>query len=129
MILDTSFLVDLLRNNHAAVSKITEIEKQNEPVATTTVSVFEIWQGLPKKSKEQQIEKTIELFKSINVLNLDFDSAIEAGNIQRKLTRAGQKIEPQDAMIAGIAKTRRQKVLTRNIKHFERINDLEVESY
>ena len=129
MILDTSFLVDLLRNNPAAVSKISEIEKENEPIATTTVTVFEIWQGLPKKSREQQIEKTLELFKSINVLSLDFDSAIEAGNIQQKLTRAGQKIEAQDAMIAGIAKTRREKVLTRNEKHFERIKDLEVESY
>ena len=129
MILDTSFLVDLLRNNPVAVSKISKIENQNEPIATTTISVFEIWQGLPKKSKEQQIEKTLELFKSINILSLDFDSALEAGEIQRKLTRAGQKIEPQDAMIAGIAKIRRTKVITRNIKHFGRIKGLEVESY
>jgi len=129
MILDTTFLVDLLRGNQEATTKISEIEKKNETVATTTVSVFEIWQGIPKKATEKQIEETLELFKSINILSLDFDSALEAGEIQRKLKSAGEKIDPEDAMIAGIAKTQRAKVLTRNKKHFERIKGLEVESY
>jgi len=129
MIFDTTFLVDLLRGNPEATTKISEIEKKNETVATTTVSVFEIWQGIPKKATEKQVEETLELFKSINILSLDFDSALEAGEIQRKLKSTGEKIDPEDAMIAGIAKTRKEKVLTRNEKHFRRIKGLEVESY
>lgn len=129
MILDTSFIVDLLRGNAAATTKIVEIEKNSEPIAATTISVFEIWQGLPKKSGEAQAEKILEMFKAINIISFDFDSAIEAGNIQRKLAAAGQKIDPEDAMIAGIAKTQRQKVLTRNQKHFSIIHGLETETY
>ncbi len=129
MILDTSFIVDLLRGNAAATTKIVEIEKNSEPIATTTISVFEIWQGLSKKSGETQLEKILEMFNAINIISFDFDSAIEAGNIQRKFAAAGQKIDPEDAMIAGIAKTQRQKVLTRNQKHFRIISGLEIETY
>lgn len=129
MILDTSFIVDLLRGNATATAKILEIEKNSEPIATTTISVFEIWQGPSKKSGEAQAEKILEMFKAINIIGFDFESAIEAGNIQRKLVAAGQKIDPEDAMIAGIAKTQRQKVLTRNQKHFSIIHGLETETY
>ena len=129
MILDTSFIIDLLRGNSAATAKIIEIEKKNEPIATTTISVFEIAQGLPRKASEEKTEKTLELFRSINIIGFDFESAIEAGNIQRRLMATGQKIDPEDAMIAGIAKTQRQKVLTRNEKHFRIIHGLEIETY
>ena len=129
MILDTTFLVDLLRGNPEAITKVSEIERRNETIATTTISVFEIWQGMPKNASEKQVVGTLELFKSINILSLDFDSALEAGEIQRKLKSSGKKIDPEDAMIAGVAKTRREKVLTRNEKHFKRINGLEIETY
>jgi len=129
MILDTSFLVDLLRGRPEAVKKIVEIEKRNEPVATTSVSVFEIWQGIPKKASESQVEKVLELLRSVNSISLDFDSALEAGEIQRKLKAKGEMIDPEDAMIAGIAKVQRKKILTRNEKHFGRITGLELETY
>ena len=129
MILDTSFIVDLLRGNKKAIDKIAEFENKNEHVSTTTISVFEIWQGLPKKSRENQIEKTRELFQSINILKFDLESAVKAGEIHRKLKLNGKVIDPEDSMIAGIAKTHNEIVLTRNQKHFSRIKDLKIEIY
>ncbi len=129
MILDTSFLVDLLRGKQEAVKKISELEEKNEPVATTAIGVFEIWQCIPKKASEKQAEKALEMLRSINTLSLDLDSALEAGEIQRKLKAKGETMDPEDAMIAGIAKVQRKKVLTRNERHFSRITSLEVETY
>ena len=129
MILDTTFLIDLLRGDKAAVGKIAEIESKNEPVSTTAISVFEVWQGLPKNASSSQIEKTVELLKSINVLKLDFDSALQGGEIQRELKSAGQMIDPEDAMISGIAKINHEKILTRNKKHFEKIRWIKTETY
>lgn len=129
MILDTTFLIDLLRGEKSAVDKITELEGANEPVLTTSVSVFEVWQGLPKKASQAQTEKTLELFKSMDVLRLDFDSAVQAGDIQRELKSTGQMIDPEDAMIAGIAKISSEKILTRNQKHFGKIKGLKTETY
>ena len=38
-------------------------------------------------------------------------------------------IQPIDCMIAGIALIRKEKVLTRNVKDFSKIKDLEIETY
>ncbi len=129
MILDTVFLIDLLKGNKDAVAKAKELEKNNEPLSTTSVSVFEIWQGLPAKPMVTQMENVLELFKSLNVFELDFDAALEGGEIQRTLKIKGEIIDAEDAMIAGIARSQGEKVLTRNLKHFKRINNIEVESY
>ncbi len=129
VILDTTFLIDLLRGNKAAIDKIAEIEGKNEPVSTTAISVFEVWQGLPKKASSLQVEKALELLKSINILRLDFESALQGGEIQRELKSSGQMIDPEDAMIAGIAKINNEKILTRNAKHFEKIRSVKTEIY
>ncbi|KAF5434089.1 putative nucleic acid-binding protein, contains PIN domain [Candidatus Methanophagaceae archaeon] len=38
-------------------------------------------------------------------------------------------IDPEDAMIAGIALINDESVLTRNVEHFSRIRDLKIETY
>jgi len=41
----------------------------------------------------------------------------------------GSMVDPEDAMIAGIAKVHSERVLTRNRKHFQGIEGVNVESY
>ncbi|MBS3136929.1 hypothetical protein J4232_00725 [Candidatus Woesearchaeota archaeon] len=43
--------------------------------------------------------------------------------------KRGIPINPQDSMIAGIAIRNNESVLTRNTKHFERIDNLTIETY
>ncbi len=38
-------------------------------------------------------------------------------------------IDPEDAMIAGIALHNSEVVLTKNVEHFSRIRDLKIETY
>lgn len=38
-------------------------------------------------------------------------------------------IDPEDAMIAGIALINDESVLTKNVEHFSRIRDLKIETY
>jgi predicted nucleic acid-binding protein len=38
-------------------------------------------------------------------------------------------VDPEDAMVAGIAKVHGEKVLTKNLKHFQGIEGVNVESY
>ncbi len=38
-------------------------------------------------------------------------------------------IDPEDAMIAGIALINNESVLTKNVEHFSRIRDLKIETY
>jgi len=60
--------------------------------------------------------------------HFDKESVEEAGKIDGTLTKQNIKIDVVDSLIAGIAKVNNKKVLTRNIKHFEK-TDAKIESY
>jgi tRNA(fMet)-specific endonuclease VapC len=75
------------------------------------------------------LEKIHSLLDSFGYFNLDIPSSKEAGLIHAGLRKKGQIIDPEDSMIAGIAKFHGEVVLTRNLKHFSRIHDLKIESY
>lgn len=54
---------------------------------------------------------------------------IEDGSIYDEKRKQGSTINPQDAMIAGIARSAGEKILTRNIKHFQGIENVSIDSY
>ena len=129
MMLDTTALVDILRGNSDINSKLIELERKNIALTLTSVSVFELWQGfahLPDKNKSDKIHFLLE---SLGAFLLDIPSAQEAGSIHATLKKEGRMIDPEDSMIAGIAKINNETILTRNAKHFERISGLQIETY
>ena len=129
MILDTTTIIDILRGNEEILNKIKGLENKNEPLMTTSISVFEIWQGNEDISNIKKRKKIQELLNSLITLNFDVDSAKEAGSIHGMLRKKGRMIDPEDSMIAGIAKVQNEKVLTRNVSHFQRIEGITIESY
>lgn len=129
MILDTSVIIDLIRGYAPVDEKIMELDTKNTPLSTTTISIFEIWQGTRDMEDKERIEKINKLLESINVFNFDLEAAKEAGIIHALLEKKGKGIEPEDSMIAGIAKINNETILTRDTKHFNRIEGIKVETY
>ena len=128
MILDTTFMIDMLKGVPAAVEKAYELDKTNAPILTTTITVFELWQGVHDAHQNER-ERVLELLGAYGLHNLDFESAQKAGEIFDKLCKHGLEIDTEDCMIAGIAITRNEAVLTRNVEHFSRIGGLRIEKY
>lgn len=129
MILDTSFIIDLLKNKTPALIKAHLLEKSSIAVRTTTISVFELWQGVEDIQDDNKRELIEKFLSSVGLLSLDIESAKIAGTMYNELERKGEIIETEDCMIAGIAKYHHDAVLTRNIKHFERIKGIKIETY
>ena len=129
MILDTSFIIDLLKGNRLAVDKVIELENSSKPILATAISVFEIWQGTADIKNEGKKQRILDMMGSFGLLVLDFESAKEGGEIHSRLEKKGMQIEPEDSMIAGICIKNNKKIMTRNVKHFNRIKDLEIETY
>ena len=129
MILDTSFIIDFLKNDESAVEKARKLKEENVPLATTTINVFELWQGASDIKNEEKKSKILKFLSSIGLLGFDFESARDGGAIYSELRQKGKLIDPEDCMIAGIAKTNNRTLLTRNLKHFQNIHGLKVESY
>ena len=129
MILETSFVVDFLKGDEYAVSKMQSLIDKGIPYEITTPTIFELWGGLvnlEKSEKEQQ--RIISLLEGIVIFPLDEESAKIAGNVDGQLVKRGLKIDTEDSMIAGIAINNNKKVLTRD-EHFSRIEGLKIESY
>jgi len=128
--LDTTFIIDLLRNNKEAVSIKEKLEKSSESIAIASPTIIELIRGLDsihlRKDEENKINNFID---SIIVYPLGKQSAITSGNIHRELSKNGDIIDLEDIMIAGIVLTNNEKLITRNVKHFERIKGLKIEGY
>ncbi|MBI4143999.1 PIN domain-containing protein [Candidatus Woesearchaeota archaeon] len=128
-ILETSFLIDLVRGKESVMMLMEKIDAQERNLLIGAPTVQELWLGACL-AKDTQIEKEKigELLQSFNVLPFDEKSARIAGEIESVLIRRGQPIEVEDVQIAGIAMSLGEKVVTRD-EHFARIPGLQLWKY
>ena len=81
----------------------------------------------------QQVERNladIEAFAArLEVLPFDNKAAYHFGQIRAALYRAGRPIGPYDMMIAGQARASGLKLVTNNVKEFERVPGLLLEDW
>ena len=129
MLLDTTFVIDLLRNDPGAIKKAKELNDSGEDIFSSAITVFEVWQGAEDLKNQDKRDGIDALLSSLGLMALDVECAKEGGAIHSECYRNGVPIDPQDSMIAGIAKHHHQTVLTRNIRHFSRIRGINVERY
>lgn len=120
MIVDTTFLIDLLNKRPDAI-----LFAQNNYVVTTAISVFEVYQG----AKLSEFEVLDIFFNRIMVLKFGKEEGVLAGKIALDLKKRGEIIDFEDCMIAAIALIKETTLITKNLKHFNRIKNLKVISY
>ncbi len=127
--LDSDFLVAILRNEPAAKGKASELEAEGRN-ATTAVNAFEVLYGAYRSAKrEKNVEEATKLLARLEILPLDFEASDQAGRIAADLLLRGMHIDFRDVLIAGIATSASMKLVTRNEKHFSRINALKLEAW
>lgn len=130
MLADTSFLIDLMVGDKAAVEKAREIEAKGTPLIVSAPTVFELYVGISLSRKaEEGKARVLVVLESLPFLPLDVESSKAGGRIYGEKKRMGSTVDPEDAMVAGIARVHGEKVLTRNLKHFQGIEGVNVESY
>lgn len=125
VVLDTTFLVDVLKKK----APVDLVKGVNTGAYITSISAMELMFGALKSQNKAQEETTMSLLNSFSVLDFDLDSSIEASRIKHILSKSGSMIETEDIMIAAIAKANNQAVVTRNGRHFSRIDGLKVMEY
>lgn len=110
--LDTDILIQMMRNDESVKAIMASFDSTFH---TTSINVFEIWQGHRKG------EETLELLSPIVKLDFDEKSAFVAGDIQRKLLDNGQVLDIRDVFVASACISNNAELLTLNKKHFERM--------
>jgi predicted nucleic acid-binding protein len=130
VIADTSFVIDIMVKDPVAIVKARQLEREDVTITVGSPTVFELFAGVALSRKaEEEKSKIMTILSSLPQLALDFPSAREGGMIYGEKIKAGRAIDPEDAMLAGIAKAKAERILTRNIKHFSGIEGVTVETY
>ncbi len=124
MILDTSFLIDYLKGKLPK-----DAFDRMENVYIAAISCMELYFGALKFGNKEEQEKVLSISGSFAILDFDINSSLEASKIRYDLEKKGSMIDLPDIMIAAIAKTNNQAIVTRNSKHFNRIEGLKVIDY
>ena len=133
--LDTTLLLDysgkggkLLRER--AREKIRSLVVAGENLTTTRLNVAEMWVGVERsQAPENELKAVEEVLSPLFILELDDASARLFGKITARLQLDGLPRGDMDVLIAAVALAHDQKVVTRNVRHFEGIAGLRVESY
>ncbi|QPV63424.1 PIN domain-containing protein [Halosimplex litoreum] len=129
MILDSTFLIDVLRGDEQVSERVAEIDDAGTP-CVSSVTVMELIEGIyladASTSERDAVEDLIE-----NLTELPFDRrcAMEAGRVNAGLIRDGERIDEADVMIAATALVHDHAVVTRNVDHFDRIEPVTVVTY
>ena len=130
--LDTDFLIDVIKGK--LDERFSSILDGDESIKIASPSIIELIKGLHlernlRNIKKGEIEKIDKVLNSITVLDLNRESARRAGKIEADLENRGEIIDIEDIMIGAIAIENDEKILTRNKKHFNKIEGLKVEGY
>jgi tRNA(fMet)-specific endonuclease VapC len=120
-ILDTDILVALLKGAPDATEKIRKLEEKSERVSTTVITAYELLKGASISSNPQEnLMKVEDAISSLQVLDLSLKACKEASKIYGALRKTGSVIGEFDILIAAIARTYDETIITRDT-HFKLI--------
>lgn len=128
MLLDSTFINDLVRGRADADRTLDELIDRRIPVALSSLTVFEVGIGLQGEAKQHR-QGFSGVIDDIETATLGVAETRRALSIQRDLYARGEPIGAVDVLIAGTAAERGERVLTRNVEGFERVDAIDVETY
>lgn len=121
IVADTDVLIDFLSGHEPVASRVASAIAAEAGLVTTAVSRFELLAGARSGKQERAVRQLLE---ALSILDLDSRGADCAAQVRRDLDRAGAPIGMADSLIAGIVLRYGGRLLSRNRRHFERVEGL-----
>lgn len=127
--LDSDCIIDFLKGKKDVIRAV---NRYHEQVVTTEINRFEVLFGVYAKKPHRHQEKEIasNFFDVIEVLPFDEGCGDVAASTLAFLTKKGQVISQNDALIAAaMSKHGCSTILTRNTKHYDKIPGINTVKY
>ncbi|MDV2992084.1 MAG: tRNA(fMet)-specific endonuclease VapC [Chroococcidiopsis sp. SAG 2025] len=126
-LLDTNICVALLKQNILAVE---QFNAKASLCYLPTIVVAELYKGVYCSQRVQQNLTMLEQFLNLMpIVEFDRSAAEEFGKIQAELRSMGRPTGEIDAIIAAIARSRQDILVTDNTRHFINISGLQQENW
>ena len=132
---DTTFLIDLVNGDKGATKKAEEVDAEVAFKAISTITAHEYLRGIyylymhNKSLLKSKLKKAEAELARFEILPYTYEIAKTAAEIDASLTRKGKTISLPDIILAATTLHYKLTLVTRNIEHFTRIPNLNVETY
>jgi tRNA(fMet)-specific endonuclease VapC len=127
-LLDTDTCIEVLRQRPGMVERLSRVAPTD--CAVSMITVYELFCGLAKARDPAGGRRKVERFVSAVIeLPLDRAAAEAAAEVRAELERQGMPIGPYDLLIAGQAVAGGLTLVTSNVREFQRVTGLKLESW
>jgi len=126
MILDTDTISYYLSGSQSVKNQFI---KHQYVLASTTINYAELMYGLKKRDNKKYLPKVKMIFDNIKIYDFDKKSAEVFSTLKAEMQNKGIVVADMDLMIASIALANGEKLISNNVKHFSKIDKLELENW
>ncbi len=124
-LVDTDYVADWLKGRPEAVTLLRTLEPKG--LAISLITYGEIYDGIYYGSNPRKQERIFRQFlQGADVLSFNKLTMQQFARIRGHLRRTGNIISDPDILIAATALHHNLTVVTRNIRHFERVPNLKL---
>lgn len=126
-LLDTCVCISMFRNEGKVRETLQKVGIENCYISEITVAelYFGLAKSTDKKRKLEDIKEVQHLFRVIPA----YSSFKEYGEIRHSLENTGQRVDQFDLLIGATALHHKMTLVTSNVKHFERMDELVIENW
>ena len=126
--LDSNICIHVI--NHASDSLIAKLVKYEGELCISTIVAAELQFGAAKSAAQKKNRATLADFLApLEVLPFDEDAASSYGDLRAALEKSGRPIGPLDTLIAAHAISLNATLVTNNLREFQRVKGLRVDSW
>ncbi|WP_165251871.1 type II toxin-antitoxin system VapC family toxin [Adlercreutzia sp. ZJ304] len=128
-LLDSDICINLMRGN---LPYTYELMRASEPslFGVSAISEAELRTGAKKSNHPKKNKLLLERFLApYRIVPFDSGCAIEYAKIRADLEKRGQKIGPNDMLIAATAIANNATLITGNTREFSRVQGIELENW
>jgi tRNA(fMet)-specific endonuclease VapC len=126
--LDTNIVIYVIKRRPAELLSI--FNERAGHMCISTITLAELLHGVEKSERQEHNLRQVEDFISrLDVLEYGESAAAHYGSIRADLERKGKPIGVNDLHIAGHARSAGLILVTNNMREFERVDGLRVESW
>ena len=127
ILIDTDICIEILSGNKKVLKKS---NIYNGQISVSFMTVAELYYGAMNSENIEENTNLIEIFLlTVNIIESDFNIMKRFGEIKANLKKENLLLPDADIMIAATTLEHCKKLITGNIKHFKRIDTLQIENW
>lgn len=122
ILLDSSVLIEMFRKKNKNETLFYSLSKSNEDLNISSITYYEIGIG----NRRAHYDYWEKLTNKLSIIPFDKACSNTAIEIYQELLRKNKMIDLADILIGATAVTHKIPLATLNVKHFERIDQVEI---